>query len=137
MRSLVTCGGIILDASGKVLIVRRSETDPTRPLQWDLPGGHVEPGETFEAGLLREVYEETSLDISAVKPQLVYATSYAFEELSVTWLFFVTRVQTAEVTLSPEHDVYKWVSVPEAIEAIVYDRKRQALIYAQDNGLLN
>lgn len=137
MQTLVTCGAIIMNESGNVLIVRRTETDPHRPLQWDLPGGHVEPGELFEAGLVREVREETAIDLEQAQPQLMYASTYPFDEVSVTWLFFTVKVQGAEVTLSAEHDQYKWVSPAEAIAAVEYERKRDALVYARDHNLLS
>jgi mutator protein MutT len=138
MKTLITCGAILLNEVGQVLIVRRSDTDEKRPLQWDLPGGHVEPGESLEQALEREVREETALDLSGIARRLVYAVSDTFEEdeLSVTWLFFVAHITSGEVTLSEEHDQYKWVSIDEAISAVEYERKSRALAYARDNNLL-
>jgi len=53
-------GAVILDA-GRVLLVRRGQE--TLKGEWSLPGGAVEVGETLEAALVREVCEETSLDV--------------------------------------------------------------------------
>ena len=53
-------GAVILDA-GRVLLVRRGQ-EPLKG-EWSLPGGAVEVGETLEAALVREVCEETSLDV--------------------------------------------------------------------------
>jgi ADP-ribose pyrophosphatase YjhB (NUDIX family) len=59
----VACvGAIIRDDSGRVLLVRRAN-EPGRGL-WSLPGGRVEPGETEEAAVAREVLEETGLVVS-------------------------------------------------------------------------
>jgi 8-oxo-dGTP diphosphatase len=61
--STVACvGAIIRDDSGRVLLVRRAN-EPGRGL-WSLPGGRVEPGETEEAAVAREVLEETGLVVS-------------------------------------------------------------------------
>jgi 8-oxo-dGTP diphosphatase len=138
MKILTTCGAILLNAAGQVLIVRRSDTDRHRPLQWDLPGGHVEPGESLEHALEREVQEETSLDLTGTPCRLVYAVSDTFDDdnLSVTWLFFVAHIESSEIVLSDEHDQYEWVSVDQAVDLIEYDRKGNALAYARDNQLL-
>lgn len=59
-RPIVAVGAVILDA-GRVLLVRRGQ-EPLKG-EWSLPGGAVEVGETLEAALVREVCEETSLDV--------------------------------------------------------------------------
>ena len=53
-------GAVILDRDS-VLLVRRGQ-EPLKA-EWSLPGGAVEIGETLEAALVREVREETSLDV--------------------------------------------------------------------------
>ena len=59
-RPIVGVGAVIVRA-GQVLIVRRRY----EPLagRWSLPGGTLELGETLEAGLVREMQEETGLDV--------------------------------------------------------------------------
>lgn len=52
-------GAVVLDARGRVLLVRRRH--PPSAGEWSLPGGHVEPGETPEAAVAREVLEETAV----------------------------------------------------------------------------
>lgn len=60
--ALVRCvGGILFDARGRLLVIRRGH-DPGRGL-WSLPGGRVETGETDEQALIREMHEETGLDV--------------------------------------------------------------------------
>jgi 8-oxo-dGTP diphosphatase len=53
--------GAVIEQDGKVVLVRRK----FEPLagQWSLPGGRLELGETLEAGLAREMKEETGLDV--------------------------------------------------------------------------
>jgi 8-oxo-dGTP diphosphatase len=52
-------GAVLADAAGRLLLVRRAN-DPGRGL-WSLPGGRVEPGETDQQAVVREVAEETGL----------------------------------------------------------------------------
>ena len=61
---LVGVGAIVVDR-GRVLLVRRG-TEPLRG-QWSLPGGLVEVGEALTAALVREVNEETGLDVKVVE----------------------------------------------------------------------
>jgi ADP-ribose pyrophosphatase YjhB (NUDIX family) len=61
-RPLVGVGAVILSGEGDVLIVKRRQ----EPLagQWSLPGGMLELGETLEAGVAREMQEETGLVVT-------------------------------------------------------------------------
>jgi 8-oxo-dGTP diphosphatase len=54
-------GAIITDAGGRLLLIKRGH-DPGAGL-WSLPGGRVEPGETDEEAVVREIREETGLSV--------------------------------------------------------------------------
>jgi len=56
--------GAILFAEEKVLLVKRGQ-EPALG-QWSIPGGAVDPGETLEQALIREVYEETHLEVKVL-----------------------------------------------------------------------
>lgn len=55
----IAVGGIVFDADGRVLLVQRGK--PPGVGLWSVPGGRLEPGETIEQGVAREVLEETGL----------------------------------------------------------------------------
>ncbi len=59
---------IIEDRAGRVLLLLRGPTAPWMPLRWNLPGGHVEPGETSAQAAVREAREETNLRVHALTP---------------------------------------------------------------------
>src|SRR3954466_12295448 len=64
---VVPCvGAVVRDAAGRLLLVRRGHA-PGRGL-WSLPGGRVEPGESVEQAVAREVREETGLTVRAGAP---------------------------------------------------------------------
>lgn len=54
-------GAVLVDVAGRLLLVRRAH-EPGRG-RWSLPGGRVEPAETDEQALVREVVEETGLAV--------------------------------------------------------------------------
>jgi 8-oxo-dGTP diphosphatase len=54
-------GGIVFDPYGRLLLIRRLNNPGSG--QWSLPGGRVEPGETDKEAVVRELFEETGLDV--------------------------------------------------------------------------
>src|SRR4051812_38736521 len=63
-QKVVPCvGAVVHDAAGRLLLIQRGH-EPSLGL-WSLPGGRVEPGESLEEAVEREVREETGLDVRA------------------------------------------------------------------------
>jgi ADP-ribose pyrophosphatase YjhB (NUDIX family) len=58
-------GGIVHDERGRLLLVLRGREPGAG--RWSVPGGRVEPGESLEAAVLREVAEETGLATVVVR----------------------------------------------------------------------
>jgi 8-oxo-dGTP diphosphatase len=56
-------GAVIKDEAGRLLLIRRGH-EPGKGL-WSIPGGRIEPGESDESALVREVREETGLAVTA------------------------------------------------------------------------
>jgi 8-oxo-dGTP diphosphatase len=64
---VVRCvGAVIHDPTGRLLLIRRGH-DPHRGL-WSLPGGRIEAGESPEQAVVREVREETGLEVVPGRP---------------------------------------------------------------------
>lgn len=70
MRILVTGGAIIQDNEGRILLQRRSDYG-----DWGLPGGGMNAGESIEETMIREVFEETGLEVSQYELYTVYSGS--------------------------------------------------------------
>lgn len=106
---------IILDQSGKMLVLRRSATHPTKAFAMDLPGGVVEEGETSEVGLVREIKEETGLDIGSDKLILIANYVEKFNNRDLSRMLFGVKIpgESPEVVISWEHDQYDWVELSE------------------------
>lgn len=58
-------GAVAFDDSGRLLLVKRANP-PSQGL-WSIPGGRIEPGESAEIAVVREVLEETGLSVTIVR----------------------------------------------------------------------
>jgi 8-oxo-dGTP diphosphatase len=103
---------ILVNINGEILTMRRGKTAPSRPGYWDLPGGDLEFGEDLKDGIIREVKEETGLDIDI--PTLLDVFS-AFNDRNEFWvtICYFSKVESADVKLSFEHDSFKWIHPKE------------------------
>ena len=100
---------IVLDREGRVLVLRRSKTAPTRALAWDLPGGLLEPGEDPATGAIRELEEEAGIKLGNVEFYQASPKNLGANVLGTRTLF-VARTEQPDVVLSYEHDQYKWIT---------------------------
>lgn len=90
-RIIVTGGAIITDSAGRILLQKRSDYG-----DWGLPGGGMEPGESIEETMVREVKEETGLDVKHYNlnsiysgPNMMYTYPDGNEVVFVMFLFNV------------------------------------------------
>ncbi len=60
-----TVGALLIDDDSRVLLGLRAPSKKVWPNHWDTVGGRVEPGESLEAALIREVQEETGVTPTA------------------------------------------------------------------------
>ena len=96
---------IILDGLNVLLLKRNAEhVNEKSPWTWDLPGGHIDPGETAFSAAKREVAEETKLDLKFL---LRLGTESNIGKLTY---FYVSDDWSGLLELSGEHEQYKWVS---------------------------
>ncbi|MBL8251540.1 MAG: 8-oxo-dGTP diphosphatase MutT [Candidatus Competibacter sp.] len=68
--------GIVADSAGAVLIARRPQTAHQGGL-WEFPGGKVEPGETVDMALRRELREELGIQVQTAEPWLRVEHAYS------------------------------------------------------------
>lgn len=97
---------LISDLEGNVLLLRRSATHPTLAFEMDLPGGLVDPGETHDEALLREVMEETGMSLRDMSH--VYERISAYGYLHRLYESQLSAIKP-QIDVSWEHDRYEWV----------------------------
>ncbi len=102
---------VIRDEAGCCLLLKRSLSSKGSPGKWEFPGGKVEAGENFDAGLLREVAEETGLAISLQR--VAGAAESESPTRKVAYLILEGRLESGQVRLSSEHTDYAWAAPQE------------------------
>ena len=90
MKTLLVSAVALIDVDGRVLLAQRPEGKSMAGL-WEFPGGKVEPGETPEAALIRELQEELDIDTweSCLAP-LTFA-SHTYETFHLLMPLFACR----------------------------------------------
>ena len=103
------CCAIIVKES-KILAVQRGP-ESRHPWKWEFPGGKINPDETAEEGIVREIEEELILEIEVVKPLL--GIEFAYGEAEPFRLTpFVCRILSGKINLT-EHIAQRWLSLEE------------------------
>ena len=95
----------ILFYNNKILVLRRNSGI------WEFPGGGVDWGEHPDTSVVREVKEETSLDLVNPKFIGISSATYAKDGNEKHSIYFVYRgaVNTDKITLCGEHTEYRWL----------------------------
>jgi 8-oxo-dGTP diphosphatase len=107
---IVTCA-VIRNEENEVLVVQRGE-DTDHPLKWEFPGGKIDPGETEEECIIREIKEELSMEIiiCGKLPEVEY--DYGHKKINLIPIICDTL---DEFPFLSEHVDYKWLSAPDLL----------------------
>ncbi len=114
-RPVATVGALIEDEEGRVLMVKTHKWGH----RWGIPGGKIERGESAAAALVREIREETGLDVAAPVFVMVQdcIDSDEFERPEHFLLLnYVARRISGEVVLNDEAEEFRWLTPEEALE---------------------
>lgn len=99
--------GAVVQSQDEVLLLRRPADDFMGGL-WELPSGKVEPGEALDAALIREVKEETGLEVSAIQRYLGSFDYTSGSGKASRQFNFAVEVTATKPIVLQEHDVYQW-----------------------------
>lgn len=107
---------------------------------WEFPGGKMEPGETPEDALVREIKEELSTDISVDK--FLYTVDYDYPKFHLTMQCYMCSLLNEALHLN-EHEAARWLSVNEfdtvnwlpADKILLVYIERELGVLKDDNGL--
>ena len=117
-----SCGAIIVNERQEVLLLKHKAG------HWAFPKGHVENNETEEETALREIKEETNLDVEIdndFRECVKYSPAIGIEKEVVYFRGYNTKG-----TIKPQMEEVteiKWYNIEEAIEIVTYENDRELL----------
>ena len=113
----VSVAAMVHNGKGKILLVN----SPWRG--WEYPGGLIEPGETFEEALRREIREESGVEVELER----FVGICKNLEKDIVNIDFVCRYVSGELTTSDESTEVVWVTPEEAVKMITFPLTKKRL----------
>src|SRR3989344_4839540 len=109
----------ILEEKGKILLMKEASGSSWRPGTWSLPGGKIEPNETFTYALSRELKEETGLKVkinSLFRIEEIILRHKGDERL-VHHLVFIGKIAGGKLKKEDRHTAgFRWLSANQILK---------------------
>jgi len=122
---LVTSG--IVERDGHILLLRRSATRDHGAGEWEPVSGRVEPGESPRVAAIREVKEETGLDVDVLAPVDTFRFLRGAARVERLGIAFHCRLTGGTLALSAEHDDARFTPRGEILSTDLPDGVRRVL----------
>ena len=113
----VSCAALVTNQNGEILLVK----SPLRG--WEYPGGLVEPGETFQEALHREIREEAGVEVEITG----FVGICKNVEKDIVNIDFTCRYVGGELTTSEESTEVIWATPEEAFQMITFPLTKKRL----------
>lgn len=119
-------------SDGERLLMLRRRKEPFS-MHWTAPGGKIEPGETPEEAIVREMYEETGLSVSQLNLRAI--CSEIGDDPNYNWLLFIFQAAACEGELVPSDEgELRWLPVDRLDEWPLPDVDRKLAEYILSEG---
>ena len=112
MKQIEVVAAIIHDSEGRIFATQRGYGDYKDG--WEFPGGKMEPGETPEDALKREIWEE--LETKIVVERLVQTVEYDYPKFHLKMHCFLCYIESGSLILK-EHEAARWLK-PEELDSV-------------------
>ena len=100
MRVVYVSAGALYNPAGEILLAQRPAGKAMAGL-WEFPGGKIEPNETPEAALCRELHEELKIEVKETSLEPLTFASHRYDDFHLLMPLFAVR---------------DWIGVPEPVE---------------------
>lgn len=114
---------VVFNKLDEILLLQVPDTYKDIKGSWTLPGGKLEPKDSPESGLEREVREETGLKITHLEP--FYIARWNTKNSKKLAIFYQADIKGSRTdpNLSDEHGDYAWVTMGEALRHKFYNKQ--------------
>lgn len=133
MKHITVSAAIIHDSQNRIFATQRGSGDWKD--WWEFPGGKIEPGETPEDALRREIQEE--LDTRITVGELLHIIEWDYPKFHLTMHCFLCTVESGSLTLL-EHEAARWLAPHEldSVQWLPADWKVIEMLKHRNNMLL-
>lgn len=104
MKTVRVVAAIIIE-NGKVFATQRGYGEFKDG--WEFPGGKIEPGETPEEAIVREIKEELDTEVEVI--ELLDTVEYDYPNFHLSMGCFICKIKSGDLVLK-EHEVAKWLT---------------------------
>jgi ADP-ribose pyrophosphatase YjhB (NUDIX family) len=127
---IVSVEAVIVD--GDSLLFLKRNNPPVKD-RWWFAGGRIRKGETLEEALVREVKEETGLQV--IESKLVNVYSRIFDERHDITIAYLCRCNGNKIILNNEHSEYKYFKKPPKnmhpyLKQVINDLEKKSVLYS-------
>ena len=106
----------VIEKNNKFLVLKRSPEKDFEPNMWETVTGRLESDESPVKGILREVEEETSLEVEVLYPVDIGFFYRGGKEFPMVFISFYCKYVGGEVKTTWEHVEHQWITLDEALE---------------------
>ena len=118
---------IVINSKGEILLLQRKDDADFALGLFGLPGGHLDLKETFDEAAIRELQEETGIQVEKLKE----VGNYSNNEVDICYYELRTEIEPTITLFEDEHKDYKWISFddmrPEEMIPNLYDNLEKIL----------
>lgn len=123
-KHILSAAAIVLNENDELLLIK----GPRRG--WEMPGGQVEEGESLQAAAIREVKEETGIDIKIEK----FCGVFQNVEGSICNTLFLAKPIGGKETTSPESLEVAYFPISDALNMVTWKNFRERIEYCLDDN---
>lgn len=115
--NLVSANGVIIENNHEDILLTKRKFEPSKGL-WDIPGGFIQPNESVDESIEREIKEELGVEIEGIKLLGTYTDRYLYQGINIYTLIVVVtaKIRNGEIKCADDVSEYKFFSKEQLLD---------------------